>query len=190
MANIIQTFPAGGGSGHTILDGDGTALAQEKNLKITGLSVTDNPGDESTDLAPAGLNTDSLDDVTSGNIGTNFITPSTNYSTNEQIVGRWIDGKPIYQRTYFSTVNKSNIKTNHGISSLDRIIKIETNFRTTNSSTIWQMGGGSFMTGTPTGFSDAWNVYFTSTQMCIDASSSGPGVGDMYITVCYTKTTD
>ena len=109
MANIIQTFPAGGGSGHTILDGDGTALAQEKNLKITGLSVTDNPGDESTDLVPASLNEDSLNDVCNGSIGTNFITPSFNYSTNEQIVGRWVNGKPIYQKTYvFPTISTSN----------------------------------------------------------------------------------
>ena len=100
MANITQTFPAGAGGGHTILDSTGTAVAQEKNLKITGLDVTDNPTDESTDLAPAGLNQDSLDDVAGTSLpGTTLVGSGFNYSESEQIIGRWVDGKPIYQKT-------------------------------------------------------------------------------------------
>lgn len=110
MSNIIQAFPAGAGSGHTILDGDGTAIAQEKNLKITGLSVTDSPSTESTNLAPAGLNQDSIDDIAAvGLPSSNAVGSGFNYSTTEQIVGRWIDGKPIYQKTWlFPTVTTSN----------------------------------------------------------------------------------
>lgn len=99
MANIIQTFPAGAGSSHTILDSDGTALAQEKNLQFTGLNVTDDSVGELTEVAPAQLNEDSLNDVCSSSIRTNFITSPFNYSTNEQIIGKWIDGKPVYQTT-------------------------------------------------------------------------------------------
>lgn len=102
MANIIQTFPAGAGSGHTILDGDGTAVAQEKNLKITGLSVTDSPSTESTDLAPAGLNQDSIDDIAGASLpGTVLVGSGLNYSTSEQIVGRWLNGKPLYQKCWY-----------------------------------------------------------------------------------------
>ena len=100
MANVIQTFPAGAGSGHTILDSTGTAVAQEKNLKITGLDITDNPTGESTDLAPAGLNQDSIDDIAGASLPSTILAGSGfNYSTTEQIVGRWVDGKPIYQMT-------------------------------------------------------------------------------------------
>ena len=193
MANIIQTFPKGTGSGggHTILDTDGTAVAQESNLQFTGLSVTDDSSNGITEVSGEGLNSDSIDDIAGASsiVPAVIIGDANNYSTNEKIVGKWIDGKPIYQKTFYSTVNKTNIKFNHGISSLDRLIGVETNFKATNSSTIWQMAGGSFMTGTPTGFSDAWNVYITNTQVCIDASSAGPGTGDMYITLRYTKTT-
>ena len=110
MANIIQSFPAGSGSGHTILDSSGTAAVQEKNLKITGLDVTDNPTDESTDLAPAGLNQDSIDDIAEVGLPASFAVGSGfSYSTTEQVVGRWVDGKPIYQKTWlFPTVTTSN----------------------------------------------------------------------------------
>ena len=122
MANIIQTFPAGAGSGHTILDSDGTAVAQEKNLKITGLSVTDNPTDESTDLAPAGLNQDSIDDISGVSLpGTTLVSSGLNFSETEQIVGRWIDGRPIYQKSWYKTTSSSfdiTIDTNYNRSNI------------------------------------------------------------------------
>lgn len=31
-----------------------------------------------------------------------------NYSTNEKVVGTWIDGKPIYRRIYYGTRNESD----------------------------------------------------------------------------------
>lgn len=111
MSNIIQTFPKGNGGGHTILDSEGTALAQEKKLKITGLSITDNPADESTDLAPAGLNQDSINDIANGEISNGFVQSQFNYSTEEQVVGKWIDGKPLYQKTVTGTVSNNGYLT-------------------------------------------------------------------------------
>lgn len=91
---------SGTGGGHTIYDTDNTAMAQEAGLQFKGLKVTDDSANAETDVEAFGLNNDSLDDVTSGSIPTGFIQPAFNYSTNEQIVGKWIDGKPIYQKTY------------------------------------------------------------------------------------------
>ena len=31
----------------------------------------------------------------------------TNFSTDEQVVGRWIDGKKVYQKTFYTTVTLS-----------------------------------------------------------------------------------
>lgn len=31
--------------------------------------------------------------------------PSVHYSTDEQVVGTWIDGSPVYQKTYVATIN-------------------------------------------------------------------------------------
>ena len=48
-----------------------------------------------------------------------------NYSTDEQIVGTWIDGKPIYQKTVdCGTLPNTAYKTvAHGISNLDTVLK-------------------------------------------------------------------
>ena len=48
------------------------------------------------------------------------------YSLNEQIVGRWIDGKPIYQKTIdFGALPNNTTKTvNHNISDIDMIVGI------------------------------------------------------------------
>lgn len=92
-------YGGGGSAGHIILDNDGTAMAEEPNLQFKGLDVTDNSTDGVTEVESIGLNQDSLDDVTDGSIGNEIINNGMVYSTNEQIVGKWIDGKPIYQKT-------------------------------------------------------------------------------------------
>lgn len=49
------------------------------------------------------------------------------YTTNEEPHGYWIDGKVIYRKTiYFGSLpNNSHIDKPHGISNIDKIIKIE-----------------------------------------------------------------
>ena len=191
--NIIQTFPAGAGSGHTILDGDGTAMAQEKNLQFSGLSVTDDSTQGVTEVAPAQLNEDSLNDVCNGSIGTNFVTPSANYSTNEQIIGRWIDGKPIYQKTFTSTLpsSPSTIK-DISISSLN----IET---VTNIMGMMKGGSGtstSFRTigvalGSGSQYTDGADIWINITSdLRFRTNVSSWCNNTVYITIQYTKTTD
>lgn len=34
--------------------------------------------------------------------------PSANYSLEEKVVGTWIDGKPLYQKTFTGKVNTNN----------------------------------------------------------------------------------
>ena len=48
------------------------------------------------------------------------------YSTDEQIIGSWIDGKPLYQITLDMGLltNKSTKTTNHNISNIDKIVDI------------------------------------------------------------------
>lgn len=37
--------------------------------------------------------------------------PALNYSTDEQIIGTWIDGKPLYQKTFETTTPSNNTDT-------------------------------------------------------------------------------
>lgn len=47
---------------------------------------------------------------------------STNYSTDEQIVGTWIDGKPLYQRSF--TVNSPSANVATKVITLDAEIRV------------------------------------------------------------------
>lgn len=100
--NGIEYGGGGGDSaGHIILDNDGTAMAEEPNLQFKGLNVTDNSTDEITEVESAGLNQDSMDDVLNASISGNQVASNgLVYSTEEQVVGKWVDGKPIYQKTF------------------------------------------------------------------------------------------
>lgn len=101
MSNIIQTFPKGSGGGHVVLDTNGTAVDQEKKLQFTGLDVSDDSTNEKTEVKAVGLNADSLNDIIqSASVQGNAVASNgLVYSTTEQIVGKWIDGKPLYQKT-------------------------------------------------------------------------------------------
>lgn len=48
-----------------------------------------------------------------------------NYSTTEQVIGRWIDGKPLYQKTFSFTLSQNTSKSYkeyaHNISNVDII---------------------------------------------------------------------
>jgi len=54
-----------------------------------------------------GLNTDDINDIANGEISNGFVQGQFNFSTEEQVIGKWIDGKPVYQRT-FSLLNYSD----------------------------------------------------------------------------------
>ena len=101
----------GGGSGstsggHTILDAIGTALAQEDDLQFKGLKVTDDATNKRTIVEPETLANDDIDDIVSA--VPNVTRPSENYTTEEQLIGKWIDGSDLYRRIYTYTPNGSN----------------------------------------------------------------------------------
>lgn len=89
-----------GTGGHTIIDTDGNSMPTEIGLQFTGLDVQDNSADSETEVAAFGLNTDSLDDIMSaGAAGNQVAGNGLVYSTTEQIIGKWVDGRPLYQKT-------------------------------------------------------------------------------------------
>ena len=98
----IHSAGGGTGGGHTILDTNGTAVAQEDKLKFEGMSVTDDSTNGITKVGGIGLNADSIDDIASAvpNIPSIVVGDAYNFSTKEKRIGTWIDGKPIYQKTF------------------------------------------------------------------------------------------
>lgn len=108
----------------------------------------------------------------------------TDYSTTEKIVGTWIDGKPIYQKTVSTTISAVNDWTNiaHNISNLSNCVKA---FGTiANAAGYWIIGG----------YRDS-NTY---SHILVDGVNAKVFLGNqpsfvnetMYVTIQYTKTTD
>lgn len=129
-------------------------------------------------------------------LGTNV---SDYYSTDEKIVGVWLDGKPVYQKTINATmpqVTTSGVEasefTTLGVNNIDKIIKVDTIFFATN------FRSGNYVVFTPSKDSNniqvdvrppassapsTWSIKIVST------TTSGNG-WTPYVTVRYTKTTD
>lgn len=100
--------------------------------------------------------------------------------------GTWIDGKPIYKRTYNcgSLLNNGTRYVNHGITNLGVIMKSEA----------FAVYEGSVSTGVnlpipytaPTGIQNTVTVNFTSTQICLTTGTDRTAA-TAYVTLWYTK---
>ena len=189
MANVIQTFPkgSGGGGGHTILDSEGTAVAQESKLQFKGVSVTDNSTDGITEFEGEGLNADSIDDIADAApvVPAVVIGDANNYSTTEKVIGKWIDGKPIYQKTYSLTTPSTTNDVAIGSFDSSCIVREMTGFvEDTSTHTylpiMFKYGDDS---------NNYITVYITASGIRCKVAS-GYTSKPVYLTVKYTKTTD
>ena len=169
---------SGGAGGHTIQDTDGTDMPAEDNLQFVGLDVQDDSTNDATTVESFGLNSDSLDDVVDGSIGNEIINNGMTYSTSEQIVGKWIDGKPLYQKTVIGTYN-ADAFADLGLSPAFAQAVVVTAHK---SGYPWQV------LGRYTVLSNLW--IRENGQVVCDASSSEMTGATIYATIQYTKTTD
>lgn len=108
------------------------------------------------------------------------------YSSEEQLVGYWVDSKPIYQRTinfgdFASAGLQKNVK--HNIEYIDNVIYIYT---IANSTDGWSMTlpYSSFASRT-----DSIQIFVTKTDIIIISETDRTGC-NIYVTIQYTKTTD
>lgn len=86
--------------------GDGFSSIQDCFVTLQYTKTTDTAG--SGDWTPSGAR-------------------AVHYSTNEQVIGTWIDGKPLYEKTisFGSLPNNTQKDVAHGISDVDLIVKCE-----------------------------------------------------------------
>lgn len=111
--------------------------------------------------------------------GQNF----TKYSTDEQVVGEWIDGKPLYQKTLIQTGGISPY-TRYFVSELsalniDVIIKDSIFFKLPNNVIRSEYSSG-----------DIDYISALVTNGDVYTLIKGNTVNEMYLTIQYTKTTD
>ena len=155
------------------------AIENASNVKQHYASLTND-----TDLSDAGVyytsrptNTSVLYCIATKNI---YIDPKNNYSTEEQVVGTWIDGKPLYQKSFIGTTSNNNTDTGitHGLP-ID--IGLVVNGYVINGTSYIAVG---FHNGT-----NYFSAFVNKTQIQLRAQQiywNNPFV----ITIQYTKTTD
>ena len=116
------------------------------------------------------------------------IDKSTTYSTNEQAIGTWIDGKTIYRKVIdFGTLPNNERKTvDHNISSIDKFIKVE-GIATRSDDT-------KFSQSLPLVYMNSESTY--NTTLGVDTTSveirttEDRSMFKAYVTIEYTKTTN
>lgn len=106
------------------------------------------------------------------------------YTTNDQVIGRWIDGKILYRKIIQFTPTVQNGNINHGISNLNQVVRI----------------GGMFQRGTTKVFNPLPNNYTNWEAFIYDVSDTkftyrfsanqwSAGVGQCYVWIEFTETT-
>ena len=120
------------------------------------------------------------------------------YSTTEQVIGTWVDGKPLYERTFVDAINigpQSGSYTKNITISVENVddipyIELYATRVTTLGHTWTQMGtrNNNFEITFADFLVSATGVTFNSVSF--PANLGWVGVKDLYITIRYTKTTD
>lgn len=121
-----------------------------------------------------------------------WITPSDidwstfTYSTSEQRVGTWVDGKPIYKKTVnFGTLPNASAKhVDHNITNLDHFVKAEGIAWTASKAAV------SLPFASPNQLVGAISLLATSTGIDINTGNDRREFANCYVTLYYTKTTD
>jgi hypothetical protein len=174
-----------GGGGHTIEDDAGAELTQRDTLQFgDGFNATDDSENEKTVVEPNLMTAADMDDVIAP-------LPSVQsryhkYSTEEQVVGEWIDGKPLYQRTFVTTsVTLNTWIIVEQLSDIDTVVKIHV---------VNKQNSGAYNEVSNIGTDDAWfYVAGTDALRYFVKSTNKMGImvtSNLLITIEYTKTTD
>ena len=116
------------------------------------------------------------------------IDKSTTYSTNEQAIGTWIDGKTIYRKVIdFGTLPNNERKTvDHNISSIDKFIKVE-GIATRSDDTKFSQSLPLVYMNLESNYNTTLGVDTTSVEI---RSTEDRSMFKAYVTIEYTKTTN
>jgi phage minor structural protein len=171
---------------------DVTSALTLKADKSEIIDVEANPSASGTeDLTKIKVGDTVYDIPSGGNSGSAMM--SDYYSTDERVVGRWTDGKPLYQKSLVITSNiSSNFTVNHGISNIDKIANI---FGSIKMSTAGYSEPIIYPGSASNTFVASWansiqDITSTDIVIFIGTNRLNQGVDSVNITLQYTKTTD
>ena len=110
---------------------------------------------------------------------------SHNYSTTEQVIGTWIDGKPLYEITLNPTVNRGSNTLNHGIANFKECIRIYGKCKYNNGSDVLPLPYVSINNNYVIALGNV-----SATDYLIETGNGFSSIQDCYVTIQYTKTSD
>lgn len=108
------------------------------------------------------------------------------YSTDEKIVGKWIDGKPLYEKTYHFVETSEQTSKSYSISNLNAEVVLLEKSRIkfgANGGYAWQV--------VPSWYeNNQYNMSISISTANISITANGWKFLESVITIQYTKTTD
>ncbi len=114
-----------------------------------------------------------------------LINEGTVYSTKERVIGKWLDGKPIYRKVINWGAlpdNNASLKP-HNISNIDNIIKV--------FGWSYRQSDNTFLPLPHVAFNNtAVTLYASKTGITIVTYTSRSAFSKTYVVLEYTKTTD
>jgi microcystin-dependent protein len=133
-----------------------------------------------------GLNSISATNALSANQG-RILNDRFNYSTEEKVVGTWIDGKPIYRKVIDFGIfpNSTHKEVQHNISNLQNFVKID-GIAIRNDNNFWQAIPLTYRNA-DTGYNTSLTATQSKVVITCDADRS---MFNGYVILEYTKTTD
>lgn len=125
-----------------------------------------------------------------------YLDPSLDYSTDEKIVGTWIDGKPLYAKTIQAIIpTAQGTPTDVSIgASVDTVVDVKTMFATGNGGFIQSPVINGALSGSVrlSVYNNGYTVASLQNKFRLEQLSETAVMGgsSCYVTVQYTKTTD
>ena len=184
QGNPGQGVPSGGATGQVLAKQSAT----DYDADWESLVVPSTAAEISFDNTGTGMTaTDVQDAVTE--LKSN-LTDLENYSTDEVVCGKWIDGKTLYKKTLTTTITSTTQRAEIEISSLnvDKVVSIEgIAFQGNYARPI--ISSYRAHTQTSSAPSELSDVYFDkgSSRKTLVIIASGVNLGNCYITIKYTK---
>ena len=184
---VLQGFTDANGNSYGIENSDGGARGTTAHRSVFNTSSRDTSGSgQNLSIKLRPTNTSVLFCIATKNI---YLNPSLDYSTDEKVVGTWIDGKPIYQKTFVDTVADSKhislVDINYDkIIDFNAIMEAPTDgtFQKLGSTLISDDGNNRAKCYISLSASYGYNIAIINTN---SAWNDRP----IYITIQYTKTT-
>lgn len=162
-------------TGHYIQDNEGTAVTRRNNLVINSpLNATDDSENEATVI---GADTSGALDFTQIKApGTAGQEVGHIYSTDETVVGKWIDGRNVYEKTYANLPTGSSI----AVSTWGNVVNVQS----LNIDRLIEVQNNSFSQTV------IYNVFWRINDNYLQAYSASNAHAHERVTIRYTKTTD